>query len=332
MVSQNIVEAHLSVSAYPWRGLLIISSNLTKSGQQITGLNLRVFVFLARVQFALGHSATPTPGSCTNCELLSSNILYQWVHIVGQNQSTGTHSTVTSAARFQCGMYILSAGEHLNWPCVDFLSFLFVLSIASEPPLHLKMRQITPTMHSYLMFRVEKCVLTEFVSRRIPHLNQNIQETFGLRHAQMVSQNIVGAHLSVSAYPWRGLLIISSNLTKIGQQITGLNLRFFAFLTRVQFALGRSATPTQGSCSNCEMLSSNILLEWVVHIVGQNQSTETQSCVISAPRFQCGMYILSAGEHLNWSCADFLSFLCCTSYCFTATSASQNATDYSDHA
>ena len=72
----------------------------------------------------------------------------------------------------------LCAGERLNWPCANFLSFLFfVLLLASQPPRHLKCDEL---LWSCIIstFSVEKCFYFLNLSRRIPHSNRNIQESF----------------------------------------------------------------------------------------------------------------------------------------------------------
>ena len=138
--------------------------------------------------------------------MLKWSAVFRIFIIVGRNQSTRTQSSVTSTSRFKVGC-VLSAGEDLNRPCVNFLSFLFfVISLTSQPPLHPEMRLITPAiMRSYWMFIIDKSDLTEvsYASRRIPHLIWNIQETSNLRHARIISSNVAGAHLSNNVHRWR---------------------------------------------------------------------------------------------------------------------------------
>ena len=91
----------------------------------------------------------------------SSLFIHQWVITVGQNQSTGTQSSVTSASRFHCGMCIISwwtSQMTMRW--FPFIP-IFVLSLASRSPLHLTMGRITPIIDSYWMFSVGECVLAE---------------------------------------------------------------------------------------------------------------------------------------------------------------------------
>ena len=171
----------------------------------------------------------------------------------------------------------------------------------------------------------------------VPYSKCNVQETLNGCYGQVISPNLAfeirlwqgklvvstaWRHLSefllaVVVYPWRGLWItrriysikrrLEWALHSNSQQIVGLDSLF-----RLPRNLHLDAVPKlpQSSRSSCDLLCSNILLcstNESSQLVGISRLERSQA----SPRrhgFNVGC-VLSAGEHINCPCADFLSFV-----------------------
>ena len=175
--------------------LSIICSDKAKIGQQIVGPNLRCFGFLLCSICSWMQCARQLS---RYVRLWAASLKYflcfhQWV--ITREGISRPERTQTSPRcnGFNVGC-VLSAGE---LTCAEFFHSHFCTLSGFTTPLASQNARNTPIVNSYWMFSVEKCVLTEGVSnvsRRIPHLNRNIQDTFHLCHTRMISPNFVVVH------------------------------------------------------------------------------------------------------------------------------------------